>query len=141
MYGKQFIAGLMFLMVAHVRAQDDEEEVDAEEEGANELYEASPEPDLDAAPEDAGIQVEIPEGDWAVTELGFALLAVDEEWEEAAEWAEGLPEDLAAYAPIDYVLCGVAAAAGETLEENGYALGAQGESQSQGILAVSWAGE
>ena len=62
MYGKQFIAGLMFLAVAHVRAQDDEEE-----EGDVEFYEASPEPDLDAAPEDAGIEVEIPEGDWAVT--------------------------------------------------------------------------
>ena len=138
MYGKQFIAGLMFLAVAHVRAQDEEEEVDAEEEGDVELYEASPEPDLENAPEDAGIPVELPEGDWGITELGFALLAVDEEWEEAAEWAEGLPEELAAYAPTEYVLCGVAA--GE-ISENGYALGAQGESQSQGILAVSWAGE
>ena len=55
MYGKQFIAGLMFLAVAHVRAQDEEEEVDAEEEGADELYEISPEPDLENAPEDAGI--------------------------------------------------------------------------------------
>ena len=123
MYGKQFIAGLMFLAVAHVRAQDDEEEeVDAVEEGAEELYEASPEPDLENAPEDAGIEVEIPEGDWTVTELGFALLAVDEEWEEAAAWAEGLPEELADYAPTDYVLCGVAAVEG--LDENGYALGA-----------------
>ena len=137
MYGKQFIAGLMFLAVAHVRAQEEEEEIEDETEGA-ELYEVSPEPDLENAPEDAGIPVELPEGDWGITELGFALLAVDEEWEEAAEWAEGLPEELAAYAPTDYVLCGVAA--GE-ISENGYALGAQGESQSQGILAVSWAGE
>jgi hypothetical protein len=43
-----------------------------------------------------------------------------------AEWAEGLPEELAAYAPTDFVLIGLAA--GEALEENGYALGAQGES-------------
>jgi len=116
----------MFLAVAHVRAQDDEEE-----EKDVELYVASdfpsPEPDLDAA-QDAGIEVEIPEGDWAVTELKFALLAVDEEWEEAAEWAESLPEKLAAYAPTDYVLCGVAAIEG--LLENVYALGAQGENQS-----------
>ena len=125
MYGKQFIAGLMFLAVAHVRAQDDdEEEVDVEEEGADEeLYEVSPEPDIYNAPEDAGIEVEIPEGEWTVTELGFALLAVDEEDEAVAEWAEGLPEELAAYAPTDYVLCGVAAV--ESLDdENGYALGA-----------------
>ena len=141
MYGKQFIAGLMFLAVAHVRAQDDEEEeVDMEEEGADEdLYEVSPEPDLENAPEDAGTEVEIPEGDWTITELGFALLAVDEDDEAVADWAEGLPEELAAYAPSDYVLCGVAA--GEGLDKNGYALGAQGESQSQGILAASWAGE
>jgi hypothetical protein len=111
--------------------------VDAEEEA--ELFEASPEPDLEAAPEDGGIEVEIPEGDWTITGLGFALLAVNEEWTSAAEWAEDLPEELAAYTPTDYVLCGVAA--GEGLLENGYALGAQGESQSQGILAVSWAGE
>jgi hypothetical protein len=136
MYGKQFIAGLMFLAVANVRAQDDEE-VDAEE-GA-ELYEASPEPDLEAAPEDAGVEVEIPEGDWTITGLGFGLLAIDEEWTSADEWAEGLPDELAAYTPTDYFLSGVAV--GEALEENGYALGAQGESQSQGILAVSWAGE
>jgi hypothetical protein len=48
MYGKQFIAGLMFLAVAHVRAQEEEEEeVEDETEGA-ELYEVSPEPDLEA---------------------------------------------------------------------------------------------
>ncbi len=123
MYGKQFIAGLMFLTVAHVRAQDDEEEeVEDELEEAEKLYEASPEPDLEAMPEDAGILIKIPDGDWTITHLAFGLVAVDEEWEEAAEWAEGLPEELAAYAPTDYVLIGVAL--GESLEENGYALGA-----------------
>ena len=45
----------MFLAVAHVRAQDDKEEEDDELEGADELYEISPEPDLENAPEDAGI--------------------------------------------------------------------------------------
>ena len=129
----------MFLAVAHVRAQDDKEEEDDELEGADELYEASPEPDFDAAPEDASIPIEIPEGDWNITELGFTLLAVDEEWEDVAAWAEDLPEELADYAPTDYVLCGVTAIEG--LEENGYAFGAQGESQSQGIIAVSFEGE
>ena len=51
MYGKQFIAGLMFLAVAHVRAQEEEEEIEDETEGA-ELYEVSPEPDLEAFEEE-----------------------------------------------------------------------------------------
>ena len=126
MYGKQFIAGLMFLAVAHVRAQEEEEEeIEDETEGA-ELYEVSPEPDLEAFEEEDASIVEIPEGDWTVTDLAFILAPVDEDDEAVAEWAEGLPEELAAYAPTDFVLIGVAA--GEALEENGYALGAQGES-------------
>ena len=43
MYGKQFIAGLMFLAVAHVRAQDEEYGEEYGEEEV-ELYEVSPEP-------------------------------------------------------------------------------------------------
>jgi hypothetical protein len=39
MYGKKFIAGLIFLAVVHVRAQN-EEETDMD------LYEAAPEPDI-----------------------------------------------------------------------------------------------
>jgi hypothetical protein len=48
MYGKQFIAGLMFLAVAHVRAQEEEEEEVEDETEDAELYEVSPEPDLEA---------------------------------------------------------------------------------------------
>ena len=137
MYGKQFIAGLMFLAVAHVRAQDEEEEeVEGEEEV--ELYEVSPEPDLEEGDKDAAIAVEVPEGEWDVAEIAFVLSEVEEDGA-AAEWAEGLPEELAAYAPSDYVLCGVAAL--EYGEDKLYGLGAQGESQSQGILATSTGGE
>jgi hypothetical protein len=50
MYVKQLIAGLMFLAVTNVRADDHEGMEDAE----TELYEASPEPDLeDIRDEDA----------------------------------------------------------------------------------------
>ena len=106
MYGKQFIAGLMFLAVAHVRAQDEEEEeVEGEEEV--ELYEVSPEPDLEEGDKDAAIAVEVPEGEWDAAEIAFVLSEVEEDGA-AAEWAEGLPEELAAYTPSDYVLSGVA---------------------------------
>ena len=105
MYGKQFIAGLMFLAVAHVRAQDEDEELEEEEEV--ELYEGAPAPDLEDLPEEAYAAVEIPEGEWAIEMLAFTLGEVEEDGA-AAEWAEGLPEELAAYTPSDYFLSGVA---------------------------------
>jgi hypothetical protein len=105
MYGKQFIAGLMFLAVAHVRAQDEDEELEEEEEV--ELYEGAPAPDLEDLPEEAYAAVEIPEGEWAIEMLAFTLGEVEEDGT-AAEWAEGLSEELAAYTPSDYVLSGVA---------------------------------
>ena len=78
MYGKQFIAGLMFLAVAHVRAQEEEEEeIEDETEGA-ELYEVSPEPDLEAFEEEDASGVEIPDGDWDLNYLAFILVPVDE---------------------------------------------------------------
>ena len=106
MYGKQFIAGMMFLAVAHVRAQDEDEELEGEEMEM-ELYEGAPAPDLEDLPEEAYAAVEIPEGEWAIEMLAFTLGEVEEDGV-AAEWAEGLPEELAAYTPSDYVLSGVA---------------------------------
>ena len=82
--------------------------------------------------------IEIPEGEWDVTKIGWCLDALEEDGA-AAEWAEGLPEELAAYAPTDYFLAGGAYLAYG--EDKLYGLGAQGENQSQGILATSTGGE
>ena len=70
--------------------------------------------------------------------IGWCLDALEEDGA-AAEWAEGLPEELAAYAPTDYFLAGGAYLAYG--EDKLYGLGAQGENQSQGILATSTGGE
>ncbi len=54
----------------------------------------------------------------------------------AAKWAEGLPEELAAYSPTDYVLEGVSYGSFDFYEKF-HGIGTQGANQSQGILACA----
>jgi hypothetical protein len=130
MYGKQFIAALMFLAVAQVNGQEYDEEVDAAA-----AYEASPMPEID--PEEVELtDVTIPDGDWDVSRV-CVVLGVVAEGDAVLDWNDGLPDDLAAYAATvdDYVLC--VGAELDLQEGEAYALGLQSASQTAGILAIA----
>ena len=131
MYGKQFVAALMFLAVAQVNGQ----EYGDEEETETTLYEATPEPDVELG--DGAAEVTLPEdGEWDITSATFALGVVSED-AAVIDWNDGLPDDLAAYAANvdDYVLVGTADVAQQDGEK--YAIGLQSGSQTQGILAIA----
>ena len=91
MYGKQFVAALLFLAVAQVSAQEYDDEYDTEAAAA---YEATPEPDVEF--DDAAAEVTIPDGDWKASYIAFEVFELAED-DAIFDWANGLPDDLADY--------------------------------------------
>ena len=109
MYGKKFVAALLFLVVADVEINayshyggyggyggygDEGDDVDTDT--------AIPAPSDDLYPTDDGTVVEFPD-DMAFYSATFCLHMIDDEDEALIMWAESLPEEDLHFAPTDYV--------------------------------------
>lgn len=133
MYGKQFVAALLFLAVAQVSAQEYGDEYGTEAAAA---YEATPEPDVEF--DDAAAEVTIPDGDWKVSYIAFEAFELADD-DAIWDWANGLPDDLADYEPSGLVLVGTADI--EVADGDSVVLAIQAADSDMGIAAVYGDGE
>lgn len=130
MYGKKFIAALLFLAVAvEVKAQDPYGEEEEVYDTAD--FEDIPAPSGDFS--DNAADVEIPEGDFDITSATFELAETADD-DAVWAWADALPEN-PDYYPGDFVMSGQVVFSDDA-DATGHAIGLIHEDWESGIMAL-----
>jgi hypothetical protein len=135
MYGKKFVAAVLFLAVADI-------EVDAYGHyggygGYGGEVETAETADFDPVPapesSDDGYTVDFPaDGDWEFESAMISLCEIDSE--EIDAWAADVPQDYTQYIPTDYVLEVRLYRTGST-DSDAYGVGLAHESMDEGLVA------